>query len=81
MNELRVEFPPEVWAELVRRAGEGAESAWVAAAVRERLAADAELEYLAARAARGSREAFRRVMAKVPAHPPVPGDEWSRGPG
>ncbi len=78
MSELRVELPPEVRAEVARRAGGGpaAEAAWVADAVRERLAACADLEYLEARAARGSREAFDRVLAKVPAADPMPGDEW-----
>jgi hypothetical protein len=51
------------------------ESAWVAEAVREKLAACAELEYLEGRAARGSQEAFARVLAKVPAVEPIPGDE------
>ena len=53
----------------------GGESAWVADAVREKLAACAQLEYLKARAARGSRHAFERVLAKVLAIEPVPGDE------
>lgn len=48
----------------------------VAEAVRERLAACASQEYLAARAARGSREAFDRVLDKAADTPPVPGDEW-----
>jgi hypothetical protein len=47
----------------------------VAGAVRERLAALAELEYLEARAARGGRAAFERVPDKVPATEPAPGDE------
>ena len=77
MNEMRIELPPDVRAEVARRAGgdPSAESAWVADAVRERLAALAELEYLEVRAARGSREAFERVLAKVPATEPLPGDE------
>lgn len=77
MNELRIELPPEVRAEVARRAGRepGAEAVWVAEAVQERLAACAELDYLARRAARGHREAFERVMAKVPSAEPVPGDE------
>jgi hypothetical protein len=35
----------------------------------------AQLEYLEARAARGSREAYYRVLANVPAIAPLPGDE------
>jgi hypothetical protein len=77
MSELRIELPPDVRAEVARRAGGDptAEAEWVADAVRERLAALTELEYLEARAARGSREAFERVLDKVPATAPLPGDE------
>lgn len=77
MNRFVVELPAELQAEVSRRTGQnpGGESAWVADAVREKLAACAELEYLEGRAARGSREAYERVLAKVPAAPPVPGDE------
>jgi hypothetical protein len=78
VSELVVALPPEVWAEVARRAGDGpgAEAAWVAEAVRERLAACAAREYLAARASRGTREAFDRVLDKAADAPPVPGDEW-----
>ena len=77
MNGFIVELPAELQAEVARRASQepGGESAWVADAVREKLAACAQLEYLEARAARGSREAYQRVLAKVPAVEPVPGDE------
>jgi hypothetical protein len=37
----------------------------------------AQLDYLEGRAARGSREAYDRVLSKVPAAPPLPGDERS----
>lgn len=36
------------------------------------------LDYLAERATRGNRAAFERVLRKVPARAPVPGDEWGR---
>jgi hypothetical protein len=77
MNAFVVELPAELKAEVARRAGAvpGGESAWVAEAVREKLAACAELEYLEGRAAKGSREAYQRVLAQVPAAEPVPGDE------
>lgn len=77
MKGFVVELPAELQMEVARRAGQkpGGESAWVAEAVREKLAACAQLEYLESRAARGSREAYERVLAKVPAAPPVPGDE------
>jgi hypothetical protein len=77
MSGFTVELPAELQAEVARRASRqpGGEAAWVADAVREKLAACAELEYLEERAARGSREAYERVLAKVPAVEPVPGDE------
>jgi hypothetical protein len=77
MNSFVVQLPPELQPEVARRASQksGGESAWVADAVRDKLAACAELEYLEARAGRGSREAYERVLAKVPAIEPMPGDE------
>ena len=47
----------------------------MAEAVREKLAACAELEYLEGRAARGQAEAYARILAKVPPVEPMPGDE------
>jgi len=77
MSGFVVELPAELRAEVTRRASQepGGESAWVAEAVREKLAACAQLEYLESRAARGSRDSYERVLAKVPAADPVPGDE------
>jgi len=56
---------------------------WLAFAAARRLAlkirafrAAAQLHYLRARAARGNRAAFDRVLDTVPAVPPEPGDEW-----
>ena len=79
MSNFIVELPFELQAEVARRAGKkpGSEAAWVAEAVREKLIACDELEYLEARAARGNREAYDRVLSRVPATPPVPGDERS----
>src|SRR5207244_11911545 len=79
MNGFVVELPAELQAEVARRASQkpGGESAWVADAVREKLAACAQLEYLENWAARGSREGDEGVLARVPAAPPVPGDERS----
>ena len=81
MNSFVVELPSELRAEVARLAGKesGGESAWVADAVREKLAACAQLEYLEGRAARGCREAYEKVLAKVPAVSPVPGDERTSG--
>jgi hypothetical protein len=77
MNGFVVKLPAELQAEVARRASQnpGGESAWVEDAVREKLAACAQMEYLEARAARGSRDAYEQVLAKVPAAEPAPGDE------
>ena len=77
MSSITVELPAELQADVARRASQqpGGEAAWVADAVREKLAACAELEYLEARTARGNREAYERVLAKTPAAEPAPGDE------
>lgn len=77
MNDSVIELPSELIAEVSRRAGgdPAAKSAWVAEAVREKLEACAQLEYLEARAARGRREAYDRVLTKVPPATPMPGDE------
>jgi len=79
MNAFIVELPAELQAEVARRANQkpGGESAWVADAIREKLEACVQLEYLKARAARGSRETYDRVLSKVPAVAPLPGDERS----
>ena len=76
MSALLVELPEGLRAEVAGHVAQRgiSESAWVEEAVREKLAADAELEYLALRAARGNRGAFEQVLAKVPAADPLPGD-------
>lgn len=47
----------------------------VATALAEKLSALDTLEYLEARADRGSREAFLDVLSRVPDATPMPGDE------
>ena len=47
----------------------------IATALAEKLSALDTVEYLQARAARGSRDAFEEVLRKVPAAPPLDGDE------
>jgi hypothetical protein len=49
----------------------------IATAVAEKISALDTLEYLEARAARGSRDAYLRALANVPDVPPVEGDELS----
>ena len=77
MNSFVVELPAELQAEIARRVGQnpGGESAWVADAVREKLEACAQIEYLEARAACGSRDAYDRVLSRIPAVTPILGDE------
>ena len=48
---------------------------FVSTAVAEKMAALMTVEYLEARAKRGSREKFLAVLAKVPNVAPEPGDE------
>ncbi|MFO0808771.1 MAG: hypothetical protein U0746_09130 [Gemmataceae bacterium] len=74
---MQFEIPEDVRAELGRWVGRRqiSESAWIEEAVREKLAACAQVEYLEGRAARGSREEYDRVLAKVPASTPLAGDE------
>lgn len=48
---------------------------FVSTAVAEKMAALMTLDYLEARAGRGSREKFLAVLAKVPDTAPDPGDE------
>jgi hypothetical protein len=47
----------------------------VATALAEKVSALLTLDYLEERASRGSVETFRTVLSKVPAAPPVEGDE------
>ncbi|HBI44531.1 MAG TPA: toxin-antitoxin system HicB family antitoxin [Planctomycetales bacterium] len=78
MTVLQVELPSELQSEL-RELGlvdEPRLAAWVAEAVREKLAASRQLAYLEGRAARGDRDAFRQVLAKVPPVEPAEEDRW-----
>ena len=77
MSALMAELPADlraVVAEAASRRGVS-EAAWLAEAAREKLAAAQELAYLAERAGRGSRTEYDRVLSRVPAAPPEPGDE------
>jgi hypothetical protein len=77
MSTLVLELPEDLREALrgeVSRRGVS-ESAWLAEAVREKLAAEAELAYMAARGARADRAAYDAVLNRVPAAPPEPGDE------
>lgn len=77
MSVLLVEIPADLRVELGDRLARlgTSESAWVEEAIRDKLAADAELEPLAARAKCGNRAAFERALAKVLDAEPNAGDE------
>jgi HicB family len=47
----------------------------IATSLAEKLSALLTLDYLEARAARGSRKSFERVLKKVKDRPPIAGDE------
>ncbi len=78
MSMLHIELPSELEGQLrdLGLVDESRLAAWVADAVREKLAAAKQQAYLEDRAARGDREAFRRVLGKVPAIEPEEEDRW-----
>ena len=49
---------------------------FIATAVAEKMSALLTVEYLEARARRGSRTHLKAILRRVPDLPPVPGDEW-----
>ena len=70
-------FPPELRAAVSDGAARRgvSEAEWLADAARMRIVADAELAFLAGRAAQGDRAAYERVLASVPSTTPDAGDE------
>ena len=77
MSALVLEFPENLRSVIAGEASKRgiSETEWLVEAAREKLAAEAELAYLAGRAARADRAAYEGVLARVPAAPPEPGDE------
>ena len=77
MSDLVLEFPESLRAVVAREASRRgvSESAWIEEAVREKLAAEAEMAYLAGRGAGANRAAYDGALDRVPAAPPEPGDE------
>jgi len=78
MSAIQIELPTELRSELeaLGLTEEAHMAAWVADAVRLKLSAAKQLQYLEGRAARGNREAFQQVLAKVPPVEPVEEDRW-----
>jgi hypothetical protein len=81
MATLSLRLPESVHGKLVKLAkAEGVSlNQLLCSAAAEKLAALVTEEYLAGRAKRASRGKLDRVLAKVPAAPPVPGDELPAG--
>ena len=77
MSDVLLGLPEGLRAEVVGQAARRglSESAWLEEAVREKLAAEEQLAYLADRAERGDRAAYEGILARVPATAPEPGDE------
>jgi len=77
MSTVSVRLPDSIYKkikEVAERDGISVDQ-FLASAAAEKLAAFLSDDYLEQRARQGSREAFERVLAKVPAVPPDPGDE------
>jgi hypothetical protein len=77
MTTLQVQLPESLLTELRDLAARENMSVdqFAAAALAEKVAIATQLNYLAERGARGSREKFLRVMSKVPHVPPTPPDQ------
>jgi hypothetical protein len=78
MSALTIELPAELASELalLGLTSESKVSDWVADAIRQKLSAAKQSDYLEGRAARGDRAAFERIMAKIPAVQPAENDRW-----
>jgi hypothetical protein len=77
MSTLSLRLPESIHrklAEIAEREGVSMNQ-FISSAVAEKISALMTEEYLAARASRASEPAFWRVMSKVPAGDPLPGDE------
>lgn len=76
MKSLQVELPNDIGPEFAALGltDESGIAEWVADAVRQKLSAEKQLRYLEARAARGNRDEYRKVLAKVPAIEPAAED-------
>lgn len=77
MSKLSVELPDDLRAEVAKEAARQgvSESVWLEHAAREKLSDTKQLALLASRAEKGDRDAYLRVLDKVPAVAPDAGDE------
>ncbi len=78
MSATSFDIPPDLRKEMENLGiqGELSISEWIADAVRQKLAAAKQLQYLQQRAARGNLKEIRRVLASVPAVDPGDDDRW-----
>ena len=76
MSTVSLDFPPALLRQVeeLARKDEISVDEFIATAVAEKLAALAAHDYLATRAARGSREKFLEVLSRVPNVEPDPED-------
>ena len=81
MRSLHVKLPNDIGPEFeaLGLTDESGIAEWVADAVRQKLSAEKQLRYLEARAARGNRDEYRKVLAKVPATEPAAEDRRTDG--
>ena len=80
MSTLTIHLPDSIRAEaesLSRRDGISLEQ-FLATAAAEKVSALKTVDFLREEAAQGSKEDWDFVLSRVPAHPPLPGDEMSR---
>jgi hypothetical protein len=77
MSSLSLRLPDSLHAKIRELAASDDVSInqFIATAVAEKAAAMLTLAYLEERAKRGDPAAFDRILARVPAVPPIPGDE------
>jgi hypothetical protein len=78
MTRVNLELPSSIHLrakELAERDGVSLDQL-VALALAEKMSALDTVNYLKMRGARASREKFEAALAKIPARPPLPGDEF-----
>ena len=73
MKSIQLELPKDIGPEFEALGLTDASgiAEWVVDAIRQKLSAEKQLRYLEARAARGNRDEYRKVLAKVPAAEPA----------
>ena len=78
MSALSLRLPASLHRQVRELAGRDDVSInqFIAMAVAEKMSALLTVDYLEARAGRGSRTHLRAILRRVPDLPPGPGDEW-----